>query len=45
MRVLYPGGFDLFHEAHIAALNTARRLAGPGGELIVAVNSDDFMQH
>lgn len=43
MRVLYPGGFDLLHSAHIAALNTARQLAGPGGQLLVGVNSDDFM--
>lgn len=45
MRVIYPGGFDLFHEAHLKALNTARRIAGPGGTLTVAVNSDDFMRH
>jgi len=45
MRVLYPGGFDLLHEAHYAALQTARRFAGAGGQLIVAVNSDDFMAH
>ncbi len=45
MRVLYPGGFDLLHHAHIAALQTARRIAGPGGQLTIAVNSDDFMAH
>jgi cytidyltransferase-like protein len=44
-RVLYPGGFDLFHEGHLAALQVARRLAGPGGHLTVAVNSDAFMGH
>lgn len=43
MRVLYPGGFDLLHDAHVAALNAARRIAGPAGELVVAVNSDEFM--
>jgi cytidyltransferase-like protein len=43
MRVLYPGGFDLLHQGHIAALHTARRIAGPAGHLTVAVNSDDFM--
>jgi len=42
-RVLYPGGFDLFHEAHLAALQAARRIAGPGGQLVVGVNSDQFM--
>lgn len=45
MRVLYPGGFDLLHSAHVAALNTARQIAGPGGHLTVAVNSDEFMGH
>ncbi len=45
MRVLYPGGFDLLHSAHMAALHTARRIAGPTGKLIVAVNSDEFMAH
>lgn len=45
MRVLYPGGFDLFHAAHTAALQVARRIAGPTGTLLVAVNSDDFMAH
>lgn len=43
MRVLYPGGYDLLHTAHIVALKTARQLAGPDGSLIVAVNSDRFM--
>lgn len=45
LRVLYPGGFDLFHHAHHTALQTARSLAGPAGTLIVAVNSDEFMAH
>lgn len=45
MRVLYPGGFDLLHSAHITALQTARRIAGPKGALIVGVNSDPFMEH
>lgn len=45
MRVLYPGGFDLFHAAHVAALQAARKIAGPTGTLLVAVNSDDFMAH
>lgn len=43
MRVLYPGGFDLLHHAHVAALQTARRIAGPGGHLAVGVNSDELM--
>ena len=43
MRVLYPGGFDLLHAGHIKALHAAREIAGPGGHLTVAVNSDAFM--
>lgn len=45
MHVLYPGGFDMLHSAHVTALQTARRLAGPTGTLTVAVNSDEFMGH
>jgi cytidyltransferase-like protein len=45
MRILYPGGFDLFHEAHLRALQAARQIAGPAGTLMVAVNSDEFMAH
>lgn len=43
MRACYAGGFDLFHEAHHAALQAAKRIAGPTGKLIVGVNSDEFM--
>lgn len=45
MRVLYPGGFDLIHHAHVTALQTARRIAGPAGTLLVGVNSDALMRH
>lgn len=44
-RVLYPGGFDLLHGAHINALHAARKIAGKDGTLIVAVNSDEFMSY
>jgi cytidyltransferase-like protein len=45
VRVLYPGGFDLLHQGHLAALTTARTLAGRygHGHLIAAVNSDTLM--
>lgn len=43
MRLLYPGGFDLLHAGHINALNLARKIAGPSGHLVVAVNTDSFM--
>lgn len=45
MRVLYPGGFDLIHHAHVTALQIARQIAGRSGTLIVGVNSDTFMAH
>ena len=45
MRVLYPGGFDLIHHAHVTALQTARRIAGPTGKLTVGINSDALMEH
>ena len=43
MKLLYPGGFDLLHAGHINALTLTRKMAGPDGCLIVAVNSDSFM--
>jgi cytidyltransferase-like protein len=43
VKLLYPGGFDLLHDGHINALTLARKMAGPDGCLIVAVNSDSFM--
>lgn len=45
MKVLFPGGFDLLHPAHLIALQTARTIAGRDGSLTVAVNSDRFMEH
>ena len=43
MKLLYPGGFDLLHAGHINALTLARKMAGPSGYLVVAVNTDNFM--
>jgi cytidyltransferase-like protein len=43
MKLLYPGGFDLLHSGHINALTLARKIAGPSGRLVVAVNTDSFM--
>ena len=45
MRVLYVGGFDVFHHGHQLAIKRARALAGLDGQLIMAVNSDAFMAH
>src|SRR5580658_1493542 len=38
--VLTNGVFDLLHPGHTSYLAAARRLAGPKGGLIVALNSD-----
>ena len=40
--VYYPGNFDMLHYGHIDALNKAKQIAGPDGELICAVNADRF---
>ncbi|HEY4299696.1 MAG TPA: adenylyltransferase/cytidyltransferase family protein [Candidatus Didemnitutus sp.] len=38
--VLTNGVFDLLHPGHTSYLAAARRLAGPTGHLVVALNSD-----
>lgn len=40
--VLTMGTFDLFHAGHVFLLEQCRKLAGPGGQVVVAVNKDDF---
>jgi cytidyltransferase-like protein len=43
-RVYVGGTFDLFHEGHVRLLEAARKLAGLGGKVFVAVNTDDFVK-
>ena len=44
-QVVYTGGtFDLFHSAHVRFLKACRRLAGDDGEVVVALNSDAFIE-
>lgn len=44
MSVVYTGGtFDMFHAGHAALLAECRKLAGPDGHVIVALNSDAFI--
>jgi rfaE bifunctional protein nucleotidyltransferase chain/domain len=38
--VLAAGVFDVLHVGHLALLEEAQRLAGPGGWVVVGVNSD-----
>jgi glycerol-3-phosphate cytidylyltransferase len=43
MNVLTLGTFDVLHVGHIALLRHCRRMAGPGGTVVVAVNPDEFV--
>jgi glycerol-3-phosphate cytidylyltransferase len=44
-QIVYTGGtFDLFHSAHVRFLKACRRLAGQDGRVVVALNSDAFIQ-
>ena len=43
--IVLSGGFDPIHIGHIRMFNEAKSLANPmGGELIVIINSDDFLE-
>ena len=43
--IVYTGGtFDLLHSAHIRFLKACRRLAGEDGRVVVALNSDVFIE-
>lgn len=44
MRVLTVGTFDTLHAGHIGLFRQCRRLAGPVGQVIVGINSDDFVK-
>lgn len=42
--IVYNGGtYDLLHAGHIYTLRQCRELAGPGGTVVVALNTDDFV--
>jgi glycerol-3-phosphate cytidylyltransferase len=44
MKVLTLGTFDTLHSGHIGLFRQCRRIAGPEGTVVVAVNSDQFVQ-
>jgi glycerol-3-phosphate cytidylyltransferase len=42
--IIYTGGtFDLFHAGHAYLLSQCRKLAGPDGRVVVALNTDQFV--
>lgn len=43
MRVYTGGTFDLFHAGHVNFLRHCKKIAGDDGEVIVALNSDQFV--
>lgn len=43
--VVYTGGtFDLFHAGHVELLYACRQIAGTSGRVIVALNTDEFIE-
>ena len=45
MGVIYNGGtFDLFHSGHVRLLRRLKQMAGEDGKLIVALNTDEFVE-
>lgn len=44
MRVYNGGTYGLLHPGHLYVLRECRRLAGRGGEVIVGLNSDEFVR-
>lgn len=44
MRVYTGGTFDLFHTGHVELLEYCRLFAGKDGQVIVSLNTDDFVE-
>jgi cytidyltransferase-like protein len=45
VNVVYTAGtFDLLHVGHVRLLNACRKIAGPSGKVIVALNTDSFIR-
>jgi len=44
VRIVYTGGsFDVFHAGHADFLYQCKKIAGPDGKVVVALNSDEFV--
>lgn len=43
MKVLTVGTFDLLHSGHIQLIDNCYKLAGSSGQVVVGVNSDNFV--
>jgi glycerol-3-phosphate cytidylyltransferase len=45
MATVYTGGtFDLFHSGHVKLLAQCKKIAGPGGKVVVSLNTDEFIE-
>jgi glycerol-3-phosphate cytidylyltransferase len=44
LRVYTGGSFDLFHSGHVRFLERCKELAGPDGEVVVSLNTDEFIK-
>jgi glycerol-3-phosphate cytidylyltransferase len=44
MRIYSGGTYDLFHYGHVRLLKRLKQMAGENGTLIVAVNTDEFIE-
>lgn len=44
LRVYTGGSFDLYHSGHARFLERCKTLAGPDGEVIVSLNTDEFIK-
>jgi cytidyltransferase-like protein len=43
--LVYNGGtFDLLHPGHLFLLRQCRALAGPGGQVVIGLNTDEFVE-
>lgn len=43
MRIYNGGTYDLLHPGHLFVFRQMRELAGPGGSVVIALNTDEFV--